>query len=108
MVLRGFRRPNRAFDRDFGASLPALLRAGAFTSELSGALADSRIDLAVHSWKDLPFVESAETHVAATLERADPRDLLLVRRDRLARGPLHTLRVLSCSARRATKREHDE
>ncbi len=93
---------NAVGDRDFGASLPALLRAGAFTSELSGALADSRIDLAVHSWKDLPFVESAETHVAATLERADPRDLLLVRRDRLARGPLHTLRVLSCSARRAT------
>jgi hydroxymethylbilane synthase len=89
-------------DRDLGASLPALLRAGGFTSELSGALAEDRIDLAVHSWKDLPFVESMTTHVAATLERADPRDLLFVRRDRLVqdRTPC-TLRVLSCSARRA-------
>lgn len=91
-----------AGDRNLAASLPALLREGGFTSELSGALAASHIDLAVHSWKDLPFVESTATHVAATLERADPRDLLLVRRDRLARWPLRELRVLSCSARRAT------
>ncbi|MGE0582909.1 MAG: hypothetical protein AB7P31_12360 [Steroidobacteraceae bacterium] len=90
-----------AGDREPGASLPALLRAGGFTSELSEALSSSHIDLAVHSWKDLPFVESATTHVAATLARADPRDLLLVRRDRLAQGPLRALRVLTCSARRA-------
>ena len=90
-------------DRDLGAPLPALLREGGFTSELSGALAASRIDLAVHSWKDLPFTDASATHVAATLERADPRDLLLVRRDRLVQGRApRALRVLSCSARRAT------
>ncbi len=124
-----------AGDRDLGAPLPALLRAGGFTSELSQALGDAHIDLAVHSWKDLPFTEPATTrgagthlattHIAATLGRADPRDLLLVRRDWFARPPrdLHTardlhaahephavrerratraLRVLSCSSRRAT------
>jgi hydroxymethylbilane synthase len=97
-----------AGDRDPGASLPALLRAGGFTSELSDALTGSRIDLAVHSWKDLPFVESAGTRVAATLARADPRDLLLVRRNRLVhrdalvQAAPRELRVLSCSARRAT------
>ena len=96
-----YRFADAAGDRDLAAPLPSLLRGGGFTSELSGALADSRIDLAVHSWKDLPFVEPTTTHVAATLERADPRDLLLVRRDRLAQGVPRALRVLSCSARRA-------
>lgn len=102
-----------AGDRDLRASLPALLREGGFTSELSGALAAGAIDLAVHSWKDLPFTDPeaapgaathlAKTHVAATLGRADPRDLLLVRRDRFEPGPPpRELRVLSCSARRAT------
>lgn len=95
-----------AGDRDLGADLPALLRTGGFTGELSEALVASRIDLAVHSWKDLPFTEPGMTHVAATLERADPRDLLLVRRDRFALPgadlpPRRELRVLSCSARRA-------
>ncbi|MGD9598605.1 MAG: hypothetical protein AB7G76_13565 [Steroidobacteraceae bacterium] len=98
-----------AGDRDLGAPLPALLRAGGFTSELSQALGDAHIDLAVHSWKDLPFTEPATTrvagthlattHIAATLGRADPRDLLLVRRDWLT---TRALRVLSCSPRRAT------
>ncbi|MEZ5533273.1 MAG: hypothetical protein R3E69_12930 [Steroidobacteraceae bacterium] len=91
-------------DRDLEAALPALLRAGGFTSELSHALDAADIDLAVHSWKDLPFTASATTHIAATLERADPRDLLLVRRDWFLRRPREAreLRVLSCSARRAT------
>lgn len=91
-----------AGDRDLAAALPALLREGGFTDGLSQALAASRIDLAVHSWKDLPFTRRSMTRIAATLERADPRDLLLVRRDRLAPARRRGLRVLSCSARRAS------
>ncbi len=94
-----YRFTTAAGDRDLDASLPALLREGGFTSELSGALETAHIDLAVHSWKDLPFLEPTRTRIAATLERADPRDLLLVRRDWRT---VHELRVLSCSARRAT------
>lgn len=90
-----------AGDMDLAAGLPALLRAGGFTDGLSQALEASRIDLAVHSWKDLPFAGRRATRVAATLERADPRDLLLLRRDRFAPGARRGLRVLSCSARRA-------
>ncbi|MFO1509030.1 MAG: hypothetical protein U1F31_04595 [Steroidobacteraceae bacterium] len=103
-----YRFADTAGDRNLQASLSTLLQAGGFTSELSDALTDARIDLAVHSWKDLPFVESAGTRIAATLERADPRDLLLVRRDRLVQRDalVHAapreLRVLSCSTRRAT------
>ena len=39
-------------------------------------------DAVVHSWKDLPLEARPDTVIAATLERADPRDVLLVRRGR--------------------------
>ena len=57
-------------------------------------------DLVVHSWKDLPIESHAGTMVAATLERADPRDVLLVRRD-VVRDKPAALSVLSSSPRRA-------
>jgi len=91
-----------AGDRDLGAPLPGLLRQGAFTGELSEALREGVIDVAVHSWKDLPLHESRHTRIAATLPRADARDLLLVRRDWLEGRDHAELRVLSCSARRRT------
>ena len=47
---------------------------GMFTKEIDEALIEGRVDLAVHSLKDLP----TETHPAFTLaalpRRADPRD----------------------------------
>jgi len=91
-----------AGDRDLAAPLPGLLREGAFTGELSQALHEGLIDVAVHSWKDLPLRESMHTRIAATLPRADARDLLLVRRDWLTGSDQAELRVLSSSARRRT------
>ena len=50
---------------------------GMFTKEIEEALADGRVDLAVHSLKDLP-TELAETFVlAATPPRVDPRDVFV-------------------------------
>ena len=80
--------------------LAALPDKGAFTADLSDALARAHADLVVHSWKDLPLEDRAGTTVAATLERADPRDVLLVRRDVVAARP-RTLTILSSSPRRA-------
>lgn len=51
---------------------------GAFTKELEDALLDARIDLAVHSLKDLPTTLPAGLCVAAVPEREDPRDALVV------------------------------
>ena len=52
---------------------------GAFTKELELALLDRRVDIAVHSLKDLPTVVPAGLSITATPEREDPRDALVLR-----------------------------
>jgi hydroxymethylbilane synthase len=47
---------------------------GMFTKEIEEALADQRIDLAVHSLKDLPTELSEEFTIATIPKRADARD----------------------------------
>ncbi len=47
---------------------------GMFTQEIEEALVEKRIDLAVHSLKDLPTELAPEFALAAIPERADPRD----------------------------------
>ncbi len=52
---------------------------GQFTRELEHALLDRRVDLVVHSYKDLPTEPVEGLVIGAVLERADPRDCLLSR-----------------------------
>lgn len=89
-----------AGDRDVTTPLAAMPDKGAFTSDLSEMLTVGAADLVVHSWKDLPLEDRPGLRVSATLERADPRDVLLVRRDVLASAPA-TLNILSSSPRRS-------
>lgn len=53
---------------------------GFFTKAVQDALLDGRADMAVHSHKDLPSAPFEGLEVAAVSKRADPRDVLLVRR----------------------------
>jgi hydroxymethylbilane synthase len=49
---------------------------GMFTKEIEEALADGRVDLAVHSLKDLPTEVSTGFEIAAVTTRQDARDVL--------------------------------
>ena len=50
---------------------------GMFTKEIEEALAEGRVDLAVHSLKDLPTELLEPFALAATPPRVDPRDVLV-------------------------------
>lgn len=74
---------------------------GVFTEDFFGELLRDETDLVVHSWKDLPTEHKSETVIAATLPRADQRDLLLVKRSHYKRiQDSKVLRVFSSSPRR--------
>src|SRR6266852_1356914 len=51
---------------------------GVFVQEIERALLEKRIDLAVHSLKDLPTAQTAGLHVVAVGTREDVRDVLVV------------------------------
>lgn len=74
---------------------------GVFTEDFVDDLRTGKVDLVVHSWKDLPVEDRPGSAIVATLPRADARDLLLFRKDRLPKGKIARLRVLSSSPRRA-------
>ena len=56
--------------KDFGGK-------GLFTRELEEALLDGRIDIAVHSMKDVPTVGHERLIIPALLQREDPRDAFI-------------------------------
>lgn len=86
--------------------------AGVFVRSLEQALLRGEVDLAVHSYKDLPSDSPEGLVVAAIPERRDPADVLLVRADAVddaADGPLplrRGARVGTAAARRRALLRH--
>jgi len=76
---RGDRIQNVAFSKMEGK--------GFFTKELQEALLDGRVDLVVHSLKDLPTEEPVGLEVVAISERTNSADLLLARGGIIDRTP---------------------
>ena len=71
-------------DRDDDTPLDNFAQQGIFVKELEKALIDGRIDLAVHSLKDLPTEIPTVLSLAAVTARIDPRDVLVSRARKLA------------------------
>jgi len=61
-------------DKILDVALAKVGAKGMFTKEIEEALFEDRIDLAVHSLKDLPTELAPEFEIAAVPERGDPRD----------------------------------
>ena len=79
---------------------------GVFTSAIERALLDGRIDVAVHSLKDLPTTQPEGLLAIPVLEREDPRDVLI---DRWGLGLLDLpegARIGTSSPRRAAQVAH--
>ncbi len=94
------------------ASLAQIGGKGVFTKEIEEALLDHRVDLAVHSLKDLPTTLPPGLHIAAVTEREDVRDALIVN-DELRKYIINSIgdlpqnaRVGTSSLRRASQLRH--
>jgi hydroxymethylbilane synthase len=78
---------------------------GVFTHTLEQALLDHRIDVAVHSHKDLPTTQAKGLVIAAVSQRVNPKDVLICRRSSVDRSKALELKenavVGTSSARRA-------
>ena len=74
-------------DRNTTTPLDEFADQGMFVKELEKALLDGRIDLAVHSLKDLPTLIPDGLLLAAVTSRLDPRDVLVSRNGKLTELP---------------------
>ena len=73
---------------------------GLFVKELEEALLDERIDLAVHSMKDVPTTLPPGLALTAFLPREDPRDAFVSRKARTLMELPHGARLGTSSVRR--------
>ena len=73
---------------------------GMFTKEIEEALAEGRVDLAVHSLKDLPTEVPPGFELAAITRRENPRDVLLSKKYGSVAGLPQRARVGTSSLRR--------
>src|SRR5215475_1030594 len=78
---------------------------GLFTKEIDEALLDRRIDIAVHSLKDVPFQLPEGIDHAAVPEREDPRDAFVSNGPKLQDLP-STAKIGTSSLRRQVQLKH--
>jgi hydroxymethylbilane synthase len=80
---------------------------GIFIKELEDALLEDRIDLAVHSMKDVPTETPAGLAFGAITRREDPRDCLVSRSGRSLKGLPPGARIGTSSLRRQAQLRHN-
>ncbi|MFC1977075.1 hydroxymethylbilane synthase [Chloroflexota bacterium] len=88
-------------DRDRRTRLDRMTEVGIFVKELEEALLDGRINVAVHSLKDVPTEIPQGLCLLAVIERLDPRDILVAKSKLDELGP--GSRIGTGSLRRAVQ-----
>ena len=73
---------------------------GLFTKELENALLDKRVDLAVHSAKDMPTEVPEGLMIGAITERKDPHDVLISKGNLALRDLPQGVKIGTSSLRR--------
>lgn len=86
-------------DKDLESPLWKMPEKGVFTREFRELLLDDRVDLVVHSWKDLEIEEDPNTKVFSVLGRADQRDMLFFKKKSLE-NPKDKVQIFTSSPRR--------
>jgi hydroxymethylbilane synthase len=76
---------------------------GVFVKEIEHGLHQKRIDLAVHSLKDLPTVQPADLRIAVVGPREDVRDVLVTNQEKSPDLEHALLRIGTCSLRRTAQ-----
>lgn len=84
-------------DKNLDTSLSKMGGKGLFVKELEEYLLSGRADIAVHSMKDMPAEIPRGLCIGAILERADPRDVIVLSASNKARG-IKTLKQLPAGA----------
>ena len=84
-------------DADLNTPLDKMPDIGVFTNDIREDLITHKADIAVHSWKDLPVDLEQGTEITGTINRADMRDMLFLKKSSLNK---RNLTVLSSSPRR--------
>lgn len=85
------------------ASVTAIGGKGIFIKEIEDALLDGRVDIAVHSMKDVPTATPSGLCFPAVTEREDPRDCLVSRGGETLGKLPHGARVGTSSLRRQSQ-----
>jgi hydroxymethylbilane synthase len=88
-------------DKITDVSLAKVGTKGMFTKEIEEALAAGRVDLAVHSLKDLPTEISSDFEIAAVAKRDDPRDVFCSRQH----GSIEALPKSACVGTSSLRRQ---
>ena len=70
-------------DKDLQTPLSEMPSEGVFTDDLREELINEKCDIIIHSWKDLPLDVGNKTEIIITLNRADERDLLFIKKNQI-------------------------
>ena len=87
-------------DLDQKLDISSGLSVGIFTGDISQRIINSDNEIAIHSWKDFPIADNDKSKIYATLERADMRDMLFLKKSITKLKELDAINIMTSSPRR--------